>query len=214
MRCCFLLCAALAAAPDPEAIETPSLDVLLVSVGLHGHAVPLARLAHQLTERGHRATLATHSTKEARRWAKDAGAEFVSLGVLEPSPQKKTTSINERAAGLMAAALRGFGDAKEEKKDAWDALDDADNEEEEGPLDARRLLLAARRARHEAAARYLHSHQNDSEYDASLIPPSKTFAKASRKATALGALACLMNELYVPLTRPVSTLCIAFSQWW
>ena len=103
----------------------------------------------------------------------------------------------------MAAALRGFGDAKEEKKDAWDALDDADNEEEEGPLDARRLLLAARRARHEAAARYLHSHQNDSEYDASLIPPSKTFAKASRKATALGALACLMNELYVPLTRPV-----------
>ena len=147
MRCCLLLCAALAAAPDPEAAETPPLDVLLVSVGLHGHAVPLARLAHQLTTRGHRATLATHSTKEARRWAKDAGAEFVSLGVLEPSPQKKTTSINERAAGLMAAALRGFGDAKEEKKDAWDALDDADNEEEEGPLDARRLLLAARAAR-------------------------------------------------------------------
>ena len=203
MRCCFLLCAALAAAPDPEAVETPSLDVLLVSVGLHGHAVPLARLAHQLTTRGHRATLATHASKEARRWAKDAGAEFVSLGVLEPSPQKKTTSVNERAAGLMAAALRGFGDAKEEKKDAWDALDDADNEDEEGPLDARRLLLAARRARHEAAARYLHSGQNDSEYDASLIPPSKTFAKASRKATALGALACLMNELYVPLTRPV-----------
>ena len=134
MRCFagILLCAALAAAPDPEAVETPSLDVLLVSVGLHGHAVPLARLAHQLTERGHRATLATHSTKEARRWAKDAGAEFVSLGVLEPSPQKKTTSINERAAGLMAAALRGFGDAKEEKKDAWDALDDADNEERRG----------------------------------------------------------------------------------
>ena len=203
MRCWFLLCAALAAAPDPEAVETPSLDVLLVSVGLHGHAVPLARLAHQLTTRGHRATLATHASKEARRWAKDAGAEFVSLGVLEPSPQKKTTSVNERAAGLMAAALRGFGDAKEEKKDAWDALDDADNEDEEGPLDARRLLLAARRARHEAAARYLHSGQNDSEYDASLIPPSKTFAKASRKATALGALACLMNELYVPLTRPV-----------
>ena len=203
MRCCFLLCAALAAAPDPEAVETPSLDVLLVSVGLHGHAVPLARLAQQLTTRGHRATLATHASKEARRWAKDAGAEFVSLGVLEPSPQKKTTSVNERAAGLMAAALRGFGDAKEEKKDAWDALDDADNEDEEGPLDARRLLLAARRARHEAAARYLHSGQNDSEYDASLIPPSKTFAKASRKATALGALACLMNELYVPLTRPV-----------
>jgi hypothetical protein len=203
MRCCLLLCAALAAAPDPEAADTAPLDVLLVSVGLHGHAVPLARLAHQLTERGHRATLATHSTKEAKRWAKDAGAEFVSLGVLEPSPQKKTTSINERAAGLMAAALRGFGDAKEEKKDAWDALDDADNEDEEGPLDARRLLLAARRARHHAAPRDHHSHQNDSEYDASLIPPSKTFAKASRKATALGALACLMNELYVPLTRPV-----------
>ena len=110
MRCWFLLCAALAAAPDPEAVETPSLDVLLVSVGLHGHAVPLARLAHQLTTRGHRATLATHASKEARRWAKDAGAEFVSLGVLEPSPQKKTTSVNERAAGLMAAALRGFGD--------------------------------------------------------------------------------------------------------
>ena len=57
MRCWFLLCAALAAAPDPEAADTPSLDVLLVSVGLHGHAVPLARLAHQLTTRGHRATL-------------------------------------------------------------------------------------------------------------------------------------------------------------
>ena len=148
MRCCLLLCAALAAAPDPEAVETPSLDVLLVSVGLHGHAVPLARLAHQLTRaRPPRDARDARSTKEARRWAKDAGADFVSLGVLEPSPQKKTTSINERAAGLMAAALRGFGDAKEEKKDAWDALDDADNEEEEGPLDARALLLLAGAAR-------------------------------------------------------------------
>ena len=207
MRCCFAVCAALlcvcaAEAPDPEAdsIAADPLDVLLVAVGLRGHAVPLARLAAALRARGHRATLATHDSAEARRWAREAGAAFVSLGALEPAPVSKTTTVAERAAGLMAAALRGFSDpAKDKDVNGWDTIE----EEDEGPLDARRLLLAARRARHEAAAQHLNQPHNGSVVDTTLIPPSVTFAKASRRATALGALSCLMNELYLPLARPV-----------
>ena len=51
-----------------------SLKIMLVSIGLHGHVIPLVRLAEALVGRGHDVTLATHDSVEARQWARDAGA--------------------------------------------------------------------------------------------------------------------------------------------
>ena len=64
------------ASSDGEALPQAdgALKVLMISVGFHGHYIPLVRLAEALVGRGHDVTLATHDSVEARQWARDAGA--------------------------------------------------------------------------------------------------------------------------------------------
>ena len=64
------------ASSDGEALPQAdgALKVLMVSIGFHGHVIPLVRLAEALVGRGHDVTLATHDSVEARQWARDAGA--------------------------------------------------------------------------------------------------------------------------------------------
>ena len=63
------------ASSDGEALPQAdgALKVLMVSIGFHGHVIPLVRLAEALVGRGHDVTLATHDSVEARQWARDAG---------------------------------------------------------------------------------------------------------------------------------------------
>ena len=111
--------------------------------------------------RGHKATLATHSTKEARRWAKDAGAEFVSFGRLGAITTKKD-DVHQRARrrfdGCCFERLPTRRRRRRTPGTRWTM-----------PITRRRrgrwtrggcCSQRGRPACH-AAARYLHSHQND-----------------------------------------------------
>jgi UDP:flavonoid glycosyltransferase YjiC (YdhE family) len=64
-------------------MDTPTLDnnkVLIASIALRGHAMPLIRLAKELVQRGYTVHFATHS--RGREWVESSvpGAKFISLG--------------------------------------------------------------------------------------------------------------------------------------
>ena len=106
----------------------------------------------------------THSTKEANA-GRRTPAPNLCLWVCWTITTKDDVH-QRRPAGLAGGGAAGPA-TRRRKKDAWDALDDADNEEEEGPLDAHGLLLAARaRATRPPRATPLASERL-AEYDAS-----------------------------------------------
>jgi len=139
----------------------------------------------------------------------------------------------DRSAGLMAAALRGFnakagGDGARRDGSGgarsggppspWDPgssgggppgappEDDESDFFSADPLDARRLLHATRVARHEhakAAGGDAPDEAPDHGAAHAAAGTAAVFRKASRRSSKLAALTSLVNELYLPLARPV-----------
>lgn len=78
---CFLLLAS-------YSVASTSKHIMIVSLSLRGHVVPLARLAAELTSRGHRVSFAV--PEDGRDYCNKTGATFVSLGRLPFSLEERT----------------------------------------------------------------------------------------------------------------------------
>ena len=97
-RALIFACLAASWGEASDGKEDQGLRVLLVSIGLHGHVVPLTRLAEALVARGHEVVLATHDVDDAPRWAADAGAKFWSLGPRVAAPANTRARSMRREA--------------------------------------------------------------------------------------------------------------------